>query len=95
MTGTDERAFADAENLDPPPLSDSDGSVSEAYGVLYDEFNRHRRVAKHSVFVVDQNRTVRYAWATDDRETIPDWIAVRNAFEETPTLPSGPSNEFA
>lgn len=76
------RAFADAEGLDVPLLSDSDGSVADAFGVLYDEFNYHRRIAKRSVFVVDVDRTVRYAWSTDDPTTHPDWSAVEAAVRD-------------
>ncbi|MFC7115801.1 redoxin domain-containing protein [Natronoarchaeum sp. GCM10025703] len=36
------REFADEQRIDFPLLSDSDGSVAEAYGVLADEFDDHR-----------------------------------------------------
>lgn len=69
------RAFAEEYGLDFTLLSDSDGSVSESYGVRYDEFQHHKRVAKRAVFVIDSTRTVRYAWSTDDPETLPEWTA--------------------
>lgn len=75
------RAFAAAEGLDFTLLSDSDGSTAESYGVLYDEFNGHRRIAKRSVFLVDTDGTVVYAWATDDPGTQPDFDAVKAAVE--------------
>jgi len=73
------RAFAESEALDVTLLSDSDGSVAEAYGVLYDEFRGHKRVAKRSVFVVDTDHTVRYVWRTGDPTVQPDWAAVSDA----------------
>ena len=53
--------------------------MSEAYGVLYDEFEGHKRVAKRAVFVLDDDRTVRYAWSTDDASQQPDWREVGTA----------------
>jgi peroxiredoxin len=75
-------AFVDSENLEFRLLSDSDGSVAEEYGVLYDEFNGHKRVAKRCVFVVDTDRTVRYAWVTEDPRTQPDWGPVRQTLAD-------------
>lgn len=72
-------AFADAEGLGFALLSDSDGSVAESYGVLYDEFGGHHRIAKRSVFVVDQAGVVRYAWSTDEPTVQPEWSAVELA----------------
>lgn len=72
-------AFATGEGLGFPLLSDSDGSVAEAYGVLYDEFQGHKRIAKRSVFLVDTDRRVRYAWGTDDPGAQPDWDEVHEA----------------
>jgi len=76
------RAFAEDQSLGFPLLSDSDGSVAEAFGVLYDEYQGHKRIAKRSVFVVDTDRTVRYAWVADDPADGPDWDAVRAAVDD-------------
>lgn len=76
------RAFAEDQGLGFPLLSDSDGSVAEDYGVLYDEYQDHKRIAKRSVFVVDTDRTVRYAWVADDPANGPDWDAVRTAVDD-------------
>ncbi|MFB6300818.1 MAG: redoxin domain-containing protein [Halobacteriales archaeon] len=80
------QAFAEDHQLDFTLLSDSDGSVSEAYGVLYDEFNHHKRVAKRSVFVIDESGIIRYAWTTTDPEAMPDWSAVHEAVEPFVTV---------
>lgn len=73
------RAFARAEGLDPTILADSDGRVAESFGGLYDEFKRHSRIAKRSVFVIDTDRTISYAWSIDDPAVQPDWSAVAAA----------------
>lgn len=76
------RAFAADEGLTFPLLSDSDGSVAEAYDVLYGEFNGHKGIAKRSVFVLDPDGTIRYAWSTEDPTVMPDWSEVLDALEE-------------
>lgn len=63
-------------------MSDGDGSIARAYGVLEDEsVDGHRTVARRSVFVVDADRTVRYAWSTEDPRELPDLEAIRSAIE--------------
>ena len=74
-------AFARQEGLTFPLLSDSDGNVAEAYDVLFDEFQGHKRIAKRSVFLVDTDGTVRFAWSTEDPTTQPDWGAVKDAVD--------------
>lgn len=76
------RAFAADAGVDVPLLADSDGTVAEAYGVLEAEVDGHRRVAGRSVFVIDQDRVVRYAWRADDPATQPPWRAVRAALAD-------------
>lgn len=66
-----------------PLLSDSDGEVSEQYGVLHDEINGHKRVLKRAAFVVDSFLTVRYAWSSDDPKAKPDFSEVAAAAERT------------
>jgi peroxiredoxin len=59
------RAFADREGFTFPLLADTDRSVGEAYGVVADEAAGMRRVHRRSAFVVDADRTVRYATAVE------------------------------
>lgn len=77
-------AFAAEYGLDFPLLPDSDGAVSETYGVLYDEVNGHRRVSKRAVFVVDGDRTIHYRWVADELPQQPDWLEVQSALPATP-----------
>lgn len=71
--------FSDSENFDFPLLSDSDGSVADAFGVLHSEFEHHRLIAKRSAFVIDSDGVVRYAWSTDEPTRHPDWGEVSDA----------------
>jgi peroxiredoxin len=75
------QAFAEAEGLEVPLLSDSDGTVAENYDALYDEFQGHKRIAKRSVYVVDTNGTIAYAWQTEDPQEQPDWRDVKAALD--------------
>lgn len=76
------RAFAEEYDLDFPLLSDSSGRVAEAYDVCYDEWENHERVPKRSVFLIDGNCEVRYAWQTDDAFEKPDFFPVKAALDE-------------
>mgnify|MGYP006305668805 CR=1 FL=1 len=78
------RRFSREQDLSFALLSDSDGSVSEAYGLLYDEFQNHRRVSKRAIVVVDPDGVVRHRWVTDDPQAIPDLDDVRRAVETVP-----------
>jgi len=75
-------AFADQEGLQFPLLSDSDGSVAAEYDVLYEKFQGHKRIARRSVFLVDTDGVIRYAWSAEEPAEQPDWSAVREAVDE-------------
>jgi peroxiredoxin len=74
-------AFADEEELRFPLLSDSDGSVAEAFGVLYDEFRGHNRISKRSVFLIDADGEVRYTWVAETPADQPDWQEIKAAVD--------------
>lgn len=63
-----------------PLLSDLNREVVQAYGVMYTPESRHREgfygLAKRSVFVLDRQGIVRYAWIRDDALVQPDVEAV-------------------
>ena len=69
-------AFAESLQLPFPLLSDLNREVVQAYGVMYTPDNRHREgfygIAKRSVFVLDREGVVRYAWSSDDALILPD-----------------------
>ncbi|WP_247002602.1 redoxin domain-containing protein [Halosolutus gelatinilyticus] len=77
------RAFAERNDLGFPLVSDGDGSIARAYGVLEEEASDgHRIVAKRSVFVLDPDRIIRDAWSADDPTELPNLDAVRAAIED-------------
>jgi peroxiredoxin len=49
-----------------PLLSDFDGRVSDAYGVLMGEEGYLKGRSRRSVFIVDRQGVVRYAWVSYD-----------------------------
>lgn len=69
-------AFAESMRLPFPLLSDLNREAVQAYDVMYTPDNRHREgfygLAKRSVFVLDKDGIVRYAWIRDDALLQPD-----------------------
>jgi glutaredoxin-dependent peroxiredoxin len=68
-----QQAFAEHLGVDFPLLSDWDREVCADYGVRYDVWKGHSGLAKRSLFVIDRDRVVRYAWSTDDALQLPDF----------------------
>lgn len=75
------RAFAEANALEFPLLTDSIGAVAEEYGVLHEELDDHQRIPKRAIFVVDDRGTIQYAWHTEDPSVQPELDAVRDAID--------------
>lgn len=59
------KRFIDEYDLNFPLLSDTMGTVTEAYGLAYDEWEHHAGVPKRALVTVDESRTVRYRWVTE------------------------------
>jgi len=76
--------FVTKHGLGFPLLADGDGHVSEAYGVRYEEPHERfgTRVTKRSLFIVDEDRTVRYAWVTDDVTEQPDLLEAKEELDQ-------------
>jgi peroxiredoxin len=74
-------AFAEKLGIDFPLLSDWEGTTASAYGVRYDSWKGHRGLAKRSVFVIDKDGTITYAWSNDDALTLPEFDEVMEAIE--------------
>jgi|SRR5712691_4403923 len=68
-----QQAFARSLGVEFPMVSDWNRTVSPAYGVQYDVWRGHQGIAKRSVFLIDRDRTIRYAWVTDDAAILPDF----------------------
>jgi peroxiredoxin len=73
------RRFAREYNVDFPLLSDTDGTVAAAYGVLEDEFEGHRDVPGMALFVVDPGGRIQFAWRGDDADADLDFDTVEKA----------------
>jgi len=58
--------------LDFPLLSDYNKEVIPQYGVQYEDLAGFKGLAKRSIFVIDQDSTVKYKWVTDDHAIMPD-----------------------
>ena len=75
------KAFADANRLTFPLLSDFARAVSKTYCGVYEDFGgiKGYTAAKRSVFVLDNGGTVRYVWITDDPGVEPPYGEVQKA----------------
>jgi peroxiredoxin len=60
------RRFIRQNDLNFPLLSDTRGRVTDAYGLAHEELNHHEGVSKRALVTVDDTRTVRYAWKTEE-----------------------------
>jgi peroxiredoxin len=72
-------AFAETLGIDFPLLSDWEGATCAAYGVRYETWKGHKGLAKRSVFVIDRNGVITYAWSNDDALTLPEFEEVMDA----------------
>ncbi|PRQ04177.1 putative peroxiredoxin [Enhygromyxa salina] len=74
-------AFAERNKLNFPILSDYARKAVQAYGVAHDDFAglAGYTAAKRSVFVVDKEGKLRFAWVADNPGQEPDYDAVQAA----------------
>lgn len=73
------KAFKEANDIEFPLLSDWDKTVIKAYDVVHDEFVGMKEVAKRSVFVIDTDGTIVYAWVSEDPGKLPPFEEVKTA----------------
>ena len=74
-------AFAQKNNVNFDLLSDYNRSAVKAYGVNHDDFAGMPgyTAAKRSVFVLDKEGIVRWAWIAETPKNEPDYEAVKKA----------------
>lgn len=60
------RRFIEENNLPFPLLSDTTGRVTQRFGIAYDEWELHEGIPKRSVYILDDEQRIQYAWSTDD-----------------------------
>jgi len=77
------KAFADANKITYPLLSDLDKSVSKRISGLYDAFAHipGYTAAKRSVFILDKDAVVKYVWSTDNPGTEPPYEEIEKALK--------------
>jgi peroxiredoxin len=82
-TPYDHKRFLNERGLDYELFSDPRNGVAEVYGVVHD-LDGMTAVAepRPAVFLLDTDRTVRYAWVTDEWPAYPDYDAVEASLEE-------------
>ena len=81
--------FAEKNDLNFGLISDTNRNLIEAYDVEMDFADLGvYSVAKRSVFVVDADGEVTYAWVSDDPGVEPDYEAVDPAASKTVEEPS-------
>jgi peroxiredoxin len=73
------KAWADAQSLQFPLLSDFNKEVIRKYGVVNPDMIGLKEIAKRSVFVIDRVGVVRYAEVLDDARNEPNYAKVQAA----------------
>ncbi len=78
------KAFAKANRLDFPLLSDYNREVVELYGVAAMDFAglEDYTAAKRSIFVVDRKGIIRYRWVTEDPRIEPNYEEIERVLDE-------------
>ncbi|ESP88657.1 redoxin domain-containing protein [Candidatus Halobonum tyrrellensis] len=75
--------FLDERGMEYRLFSDPDAGVAESYGIEHD-LDGMAGVTEHrpAVFLVDGDRTVRYAWAASEWPDFPDYDEVEAALDD-------------
>lgn len=78
------KAFAEANRLNFPLLSDYGREVAKLYGIAATDFAglKGYTAANRSVFIVDRKGIVRYAWVSPDPEEEPNYGEIEKVLEE-------------
>ena len=73
------KAFKEANSIEYPLLSDWEKTVIRSYDIVHEDFVGMKEVAKRSVFVIDTDRTIVYAWVSEDPGKLPPYDEVKMA----------------
>ena len=73
------KAWADAERLTFPLLSDYNKTVINQYGVVNPDMIGLKNIARRATFVIDRGGTIRYREVLDDARNEPDYGKIRQA----------------
>ena len=73
------KAWADAQKLSFPLLSDFNKTVIRQYGVVNPDMIGLKDISKRAVFVIDRNGVVRHREVLEDARNEPDYGKVKQA----------------
>lgn len=73
------KAFKEANDIEFPLLSDWEKTTIKNYNIVHENFVGMKEVAKRSVFVIDTDQTVVYAWVSEDPGKLPPFEEVKMA----------------
>lgn len=75
------KAFAAQNNLQFPLLSDFSRSALKAYDIVHNDFSglMGYAAAKRSVFILDKDSVIRYAWVSDNPGVEPNYEEITKA----------------
>jgi peroxiredoxin len=76
-----QEAWAKANGITIPVLSDFNKDVAKAYDVLYPDLLGFKGVAKRSAFVIGQDGVIKYSSSSDDPKVLPDFAAIQAALK--------------
>jgi peroxiredoxin len=78
------KAFAEANKLQFPILSDYARETVRKFEVFHEDFAglKGYTVAKRSIFVLDDKGTVRYRWVSEDPGKQPDYDVIKKTLGE-------------
>lgn len=74
-----QEAFAQANGLQFPLLSDFNKEVSKAYDVQYEDLLGLKGVAKRSAFVISKDGVIVYSESSDNPKQLPDFDKIKAA----------------
>ena len=73
------KAWADAEKLNFPLLSDFNKTVISQYDVVNPDMIGLKNISKRAVFVIDRSGVVRHREVLDDARNEPDYAKIKKA----------------
>ncbi|HTB63769.1 MAG TPA: redoxin domain-containing protein [Opitutales bacterium] len=77
-----QEAWAKANNITFPILSDFNKEVSKAYDVLYADLLGFKGVSKRSAFVIGTDGVIKYSSSSEDPKVLPDFGAIQAALKK-------------
>lgn len=72
-----QKAFAEANGIQFPLLTDFNKEVAPKYGAFYEQLGNWKGVAKRAAFIIDKDGKVAYTWISEDPKVKPDVNEVR------------------